>query len=273
MRKLASIRKIDAIEPIKGADAIEVAIIGGWKVVVAKDQFSVGHLVIMCEIDSWIPHGLAPFLSKGKEPREYNGVKGERLRTVKLRGTTSQGLLLPLDILGSDTLSDIFDQLEEGFDLTEIMGIQKWEAPIPAQLSGMAKGNFPSWVPTTDQERVQNLDLENLSEMNVTWEVTEKLDGCLFEGTIISTPDGGIPIQNIKVGDRVMSFNHDTASEEESVVTGILHREVETEWFEIETDTGDILTVTANHPVFLPELSCYRRADQLIIGDALTEKV
>jgi RNA ligase (TIGR02306 family) len=97
MRKMASVRKIDAISPIPNADAIEVATIGGWQVVVKRDEFSVGDLAVYCEVDSWIPNAIAPFLSKDKEPREYNGVKGERLRTVKLRGTTSQGLLLKLE--------------------------------------------------------------------------------------------------------------------------------------------------------------------------------
>ena len=97
MRKLASIRRIADIQPIEGADAIVVATIDGWKVVVKKDEFNVGDLAVYLEIDSWVPHDLAPFLSKGNEPREYGGVKGERLRTIKLRGTTSQGLLLKLE--------------------------------------------------------------------------------------------------------------------------------------------------------------------------------
>lgn len=97
MRKLATIRKIETITPIPDADAIEVASVGGWKVVVKKGEFKEGDLAVYLEVDSWVPHELAPFLSKGQEPKEFNGVKGERLRTVKLRGTTSQGLLLKLE--------------------------------------------------------------------------------------------------------------------------------------------------------------------------------
>jgi RNA ligase (TIGR02306 family) len=96
-RKMATIRKIDEIRPIEGADAIEAAVVGGWVVVIKKGEFKAGDLAVYLEIDSWVPHEIAPFLSKGQEPREYNGVKGERLRTVKLRGTTSQGLLLKLE--------------------------------------------------------------------------------------------------------------------------------------------------------------------------------
>jgi RNA ligase (TIGR02306 family) len=97
MRKMATIRKIDALRPIVGADAIECAIVGGWTCVVKKGEYTAGDLAVYCEIDSWIPHEVAPFLSRGNFPHVYNEVKGERLRTVKLRGTTSQGLLLKLE--------------------------------------------------------------------------------------------------------------------------------------------------------------------------------
>ena len=169
MRKLATIRKIDNILPIPGADAIECAVVGGWKVVVKKGEYQAGDLGIYCEIDSWIPHALAPFLSKGKDPREFEGVKGERLRTVKLRGQLSQGLLLPT--VGHTPLTG------EGDDLTEFLGIKKWEKAIPAQLAGQAKGNFPTAIPKTDQERVQNLVQEITLAQGDEFEVTEKLEG------------------------------------------------------------------------------------------------
>lgn len=189
MRKLASIRKIDAINPIPGADAIEVAVVGGWNVVVKKGEYNVGDLAVYCEIDSWMPNELAPFLSKGQEPREYNGVKGERLRTVKLRGQISQGLLLPVQhkeggLFWITNKDGTMNSVVEGDDVTEALGIQKWEAPIPAQLAGQVRGAFPSIVRKTDQERVQNLiaEVDAWSNEGLQWEVTEKLDGssCTF---------------------------------------------------------------------------------------------
>lgn len=172
-RKLASVQRVAEIRPIEGADAIEHFRINGWWVVDKKGAHKVGDLVCYCEIDSWIPHELAPFLSKGQEPREYNSVKGERLRTIKLRGAVSQGLLLPIDQTISELPQQFIQYLpggyvkfgdiepvrlfEEGTDLTEILGVQKWEAPIPAQLQGQAAGMFPtSLIPKTDQERIQN---------------------------------------------------------------------------------------------------------------------
>ena len=175
MRKLATIRKIDSLQPIEGADAIECAVVGGWKVVVKKGEYNAGDLAVYCEIDSWIPTELASFLSKGKEPREFEGIKGERLRTIKLRGQLSQGLLLPLE----PTCENIVSELFEGLDVSLPLNIVKWEAPINAQLAGQVKGNFPTAIPKTDQERVQNLTKENKAafENKLLFELTEKLEG------------------------------------------------------------------------------------------------
>jgi RNA ligase (TIGR02306 family) len=188
VRKLASIKPITYIKPIEGADAIECAIVdGGWPVVIRKGEYKVGDTAVYFEIDSWVPHELAPFLSSGKEPREYNGVKGERLRTVKLRGQVSQGLLLPLDCLGS-----ISNDASVGEDVSHILNIQKWEPPIPAQLQGTMKGNFPHFIPKTDQERCQNLrkDIFETYKDN-TYEVTTKLDG---SSTTIYIKDGEVGV-------------------------------------------------------------------------------
>ena len=101
-RVMARVVRVDAINPIEGADKIDLAQIGGWKVVVKKDEFQVGQLAVYYEIDSWIPHSVTPFLTKeGQFPKVYNSVEGQRLRTVKLRGQISQGLLLPMSILNN----------------------------------------------------------------------------------------------------------------------------------------------------------------------------
>ena len=183
MRKMATIQTIRDITPIEGADAIVLAHVNGWISVVKKDEFTIGQKIIFCEIDSWIPHSLASFLSKGKEPREYLGVKGERLRSVKLRGQLSQGLILPIEVgvqcfVGSDydNGEELCEVFYEGADVSETLGIVKYEPPIPAQLAGQVRGNFPSLVSKTDEERVQNIrGIENyLDEVFVE---TEKLHG------------------------------------------------------------------------------------------------
>lgn len=100
MRKLVTIKTIDAINPIDGADAIEAAMIGGWAVVVKKGEFKSGDYVLYFEIDSIIPHKIAPFLSNYYNLKTYeDGVEGYRLRTKRMRGVWSQGLIIPISSL------------------------------------------------------------------------------------------------------------------------------------------------------------------------------
>jgi len=177
---MATVRKIDNITPISGADAIECVHVGGWPVVVKKGEYSVGDVAIFCEIDSWIPEELAPFLSKGGEAKVYEGIKGNRLRTVKLRGQISQGLLIPINNeIFQLALKESGGIIEVGKDVSEMLGIVKWEPTIPAQLRGHILGSFPSFIPKTDQERVQNLQdrIPGWEEEAGIWEITEKLDG------------------------------------------------------------------------------------------------
>jgi RNA ligase (TIGR02306 family) len=170
-RKMAVVRKVEYLRPIPNADRIETAVVGGWEVVVQKGKFQAGNLAIYLEIDSWVPHELAPFLTKpGHIPKEYNGVPGQRLRTIKLKGQISQGLLLsPGDV--PEVL-----YVEEGSDMTEYLKIQRWERPLPASLAGFARGNFPAFIPKTCQNRVQNC-FDEYQTVGGLFEVTEKLDG------------------------------------------------------------------------------------------------
>lgn len=180
-RKLATIRKIAEVKAIPDADKICAYRVDGWWVVDSVGKYQVDDLVVYAEPDSWVPTELAAFLSKGKEPREFEGVKGERLRTVKLRGQLSQGLLLPVAV-AEGPVPNPHERVQEGDDVTEKLGILKWERPMNAQLAGMVRGNFPALVPKTDQERIQNLTRSFEQYKLDTWSITEKLDGssCTF---------------------------------------------------------------------------------------------
>jgi RNA ligase (TIGR02306 family) len=92
MRKLASIQRVIALRPIENADAIEVADILGWHVVVKKGEFKVGDLCVYCEIDSILPE---------REEFEFLRPRKFRIRTIKLRGQISQGVCFPLSVLNS----------------------------------------------------------------------------------------------------------------------------------------------------------------------------
>lgn len=162
MRKLATIQRIKALDPIQNADAIEKATVLGWQLVTKKGEFRVGDWCVYCEIDSLLPD---------KPEFAFLKPRGMRIRTVRLRGQISQGICFPPDILPAGV------PLEEGRDVTDDLGIQKYEPPMPASLSGVVKGPFPGFIPKTDETRVQVLQELLDKYAGEMCYVTEKLDG------------------------------------------------------------------------------------------------
>lgn len=191
MRQLATIRQIASTRPIQGADRIEVAQIDGWECVVKRGEFQVGERIVYVEVDSIMPE---------RPEFEFLRDRKFRVRTIKLRGQVSQGLVLPLSILpgGNYTL---------GQDVTDILGVKKYdpEAQQEAMLTRQPeppknpvskflmrfkwyrklfmkpkrKGGFPDWIVKTDETRIQNLttlfDIER--KKGTKFSVTEKVDG------------------------------------------------------------------------------------------------
>jgi len=183
MRKLASIQRIRALEPIEGADAIEKATVLGWQLVVKKNEFKVGDLAVYCEIDSLMP---------GKPEFEFLKPRGMRVRTIRLRGQVSQGICFQLSILPKD-----FAVVEDA-DCTDVLGIEKYEPPMPACLSGIAKGRFPSFIPKTDETRVQVLQKLLDKYKGEKCYVTEKVDGS--SGTFyINNGEFGVCSRNLEL--------------------------------------------------------------------------
>lgn len=188
-RKLASIQVVRNLKPIKDADKIECAEILGWEVVVKKDEFKMGDLVVYIEIDSIVPD---------KPEFEFLRDRKFRVRTIKLRGQVSQGLVLPLSILPKGNY-------KEDDDVTEIIGVKKYDpqAEVEQKLVEQKlqytnnkihkffsrypwyrklffkpkKGSFPSFIKKTDEDRIQLFPHICEQQKDTTFIVTEKLDG------------------------------------------------------------------------------------------------
>lgn len=189
MRKLAHIEIITDINPISGADKIEVATVLGWKCVVKKGEFKIGDKIVYIEVDSIVPE---------KPEFEFLRSKKFRIKTIKLKGQISQGLVIKLPI----TLKD----KPIGTDVTKDIGIIKYLYPserteIQNQtnkinvsknkfkkymmryswfrkliLPKIKKSTFPYWASKTDEERIQNIPnvLESFKDEFVY--ATEKID-------------------------------------------------------------------------------------------------
>ncbi len=164
MRKLAIIRKIKAIKPIEKADSIEVAIVDGWECIIKKSEnFKVNDLIVYIEIDSILPE--LPIF-------EFLRDRKFKVKTIKLRGQISQGLVLPLNILPDGVYN-------EGDNVTDILEIKKDDPQLEEEKQKGEK-NFPDWIIKTDEERIQNIPklFEAEKQNNTEFIVTEKIDGC-----------------------------------------------------------------------------------------------
>jgi len=189
-RHMASVKEILGITPIKNADSIELAQIDGWKSVVKKGQFHIGESVVFCEPDSLLPD---------RPEFEFMRSKHFRIRTCRLRGTTSQGICFPMDILpeGSYSLNE---------DVSELLGITKYEPPIPVQLRGRVRCPIHRLaVPKTDEVRIQNIPRILEKYQGMEFNLTEKLDGA--SASYYNDPETGLHCCSRNV-DLAPDFDH-----------------------------------------------------------------
>lgn len=184
MRKLARLVTVDEVMVHPNADALELAAVGGWVCCVKKGQFKAGDPAVYCEIDSLLPLDNPHFqFLAGQMEITVEGKVYRRIKTCRLRGELSQGIMFPIDILPEmDGELDVDGEQ----DVTEVLGILKYEPMLRGQkgaaLGGEFEGLFPSFIPKTEAERVQNLKRNyiNWVERGVEFEITYKLDGTSF---------------------------------------------------------------------------------------------
>ena len=122
------VAKINEVKAIEGADNIEQAVIGGWNCIVKKGAHQVHDLVVCATTDAVIPSEIADNIGVTNYLR-----KGNRVRTVKLRGVYSECLIISLDLLPQ--MKKFFAKgigyyCEEGQDVMEHLGITKYEPPV-----------------------------------------------------------------------------------------------------------------------------------------------
>ncbi len=173
MRKLASVQRIWKIEPIEGADRIELAHVLGWQCVVNKGQFQEMDPAVYFEVDSFLP--IAPeyeFLRATSYRKTDIMGEGFRLRTMKFRGQISQGLLLPVSAFPA-----IPADAEVGTDVTELLGVKKWEIEERITTGGTMIGTLPYDIPHTDETRVQAEPELIQAFAGLPYYISTKMDG------------------------------------------------------------------------------------------------
>lgn len=173
MRKLVSVQTINSLSPIEGADRIELAGILGWNVVVPKGQFNTGDKCVYFEIDSFLPID-EKFEFLRSTSFKKNPIQGEGflIKTKKIRGAISQGLVMRLPDLG-------LDDLPVGTDVTDQVCVREWAVVEMASSSGTIIGDLPFGVPYTDETRIQVLPdiLDEFGGNGDGYYITTKMDG------------------------------------------------------------------------------------------------
>lgn len=166
---LVYVAKIVAIDAIDGADFIACATVvcgagGKWKGVIKKSECDIGFLVTV-----YLPDALITESHAKKYSMEFMKSSNYRVKMRRFKGAPSEVVIMPLQVEGEQI----------GFDCTEILGVTKYEKPIPANLNGKVKGDFPSFIPKTDEPNYQNQEGQDGIEKLIgnSYYITEKADG------------------------------------------------------------------------------------------------
>lgn len=203
MRKLAHIEKIEWKRPIEGADRIELVGVLGWQCIAKKDEFAVGDLCVYIEIDS--------IVDKTNPDFEFLEKRNYKIKTMKMKGVLSQGIVFPLTLLHfTNKVYNIGDDVTETLKITQVedeipkqtpqnkmttlkqrhkklcknkvfMWLMKfaWFRKIAFKLLIPKKKpkKFPEWIIKTDETRLQNMPFVLDAYKGKPMVVTEKLDG------------------------------------------------------------------------------------------------
>lgn len=196
MRKLASVQKIASVEPIENADKIELVHVLGWQCIAKKDEFKPGDYCVYFEIDSFLPiEERFEFLRSSSYKNSELLGEGFRLRTQKMRGQISQGLVMPckeFPELWYDPIEKMYCVVPcEGQDVTELLGVKKWEIPEMATTGGTVIGNLPMDVPHTDETRIQANPALLEEFAGLEYYISTKMDGSSHS---ISIDDNGFHV-------------------------------------------------------------------------------
>jgi len=239
------------------ADSLMLGRVGSYQVVVQKGLYEDGDEVIFAPEKSMLSGQI-----KTEFEKYLVGPNNDRVKAVRLRGEISSGIIIPKHLVPD------FDSIPMDTDISEQLGIVKYEPPIPTQLAGKVKSFDMPFVGHHDCEHAGVYVNELIDGERVV--ITEKVHGCCDENTILITEDGDKTIREIcdsKYRGKVLSFNVDKEIiEYDTIINHDIKKNVNN-WFLIELEDGTQIKLTDNHRVYLPDINCYRSVSDIKEGD------
>jgi len=285
----AIVVELENFKVLEGCDNLKAALILGSQVIVSNNSHA-GELGLFFPVECQLSHdflkanNLYRNSSFNVDPEKKGYFEeNRRIRCVKFRGHKSEGIFLPLSsleyLLGSD-----LQELEVG---AEFDSINETEVCCKYVLSSVMKhGSNNNGVPgekavsrLVEGQVTLHFDTLNLKKNihsinpNDFISVSNKTHGCVSGDTVVNTEEfGDMKISNIvndKVKCSIKAFDVKKKKEVYVPIDQYYFKENDGDWYELELEDGTKIEITSNNPVWLPELKCYRRVDELKVGDAL----
>jgi len=256
-----------SIEPHDNADALEIANIKGYQCIVRKGEYQTGDTAIYIPEQALVPKAILQEMNLWDDTKEKGklvGKQGDRVKAVRLRGRLSQGLLYPNK-----------ENLPVGSEVSSELGIEKWEPPIPTQMSGQVAG-VHGYTIKYDIENIKNHPevVDFLIENGVKVQLTEKIHGCLHHSSLILLPNGGseVPISEVISDDtitHVVSYDISSGIFKNKPITAKLKRpNIENKkWIKLTLENDRILILTEDHPVFSNDRNMFIPAKNVQEGE------
>ena len=283
-----TVEKIETVKNHPNAERLDICVLEGmsFQFITGRDQYFPGMDILYFPVDSILPFELMDamgFTRPKKADGEIvmdedgnpimmgtlNGKQHNRVKTCRLRGELSQGIVGSIDLVGDLCVVAGFDRnpsIMSSDNITEYLGVTKYEPP-PINCKNGNLCQLPVGLSVYDIEgadRYQRI-VELLMDKKVL--ITEKLEGCLSGDSIIETLEFGektikeIVEKELECHVKCLDIDSDTIIYEK--VLNYSEKTDNGDWYEMETDEGKTIKLTGNHLVWLPDKKCWREVRNL----------
>lgn len=282
----AIVCRVHNLLDLEGLDNLKGFPFQGTQCLVGKDV-KVGDMGIIfpaeCQLskDFCKENNLYRHSELNKDPEQTGYIEdSRRVKAIKFRGNISTALFMPISSL--KYLGVNLDDLNEGDSFTSINNTEvcrKYIIKEYKSATNKTRGQTKKFTRITNKTFPEHWDTDNYWRNAGFYKpyeeiiVTQKLHGCVHEDTLVDTTKGIKKIKEVvenRLDCQILAHNFETGQDEYCDIGEYFLKENDGEWYEITLEDGRTITITGNNPVWLPEIGCYRRVDELIENDVVS---